>query len=905
VPPFVEDDLKVDEVAWEDGLSNDIIILGKRYPLVKAGNTKIKRVRNYEDDPTLDFNKEAFKRGIPFSPVRPRKGKPQTMEDLKKTISFVVIHTDLAKHARQTFSFLIGRDPTPLSTHFCINWNGVIYQYADVADRTAHGGETNDITIGIDMNLKMVNMNRAGNRDKVKSFNRLRKAYKNLAKQKIRERSPNLTGKRLTRELEKYEFEQPRQLKLQGSNIRAWGYTPAQYDSLILLLKLFVRELDLEKSYPMTPDGKVIPQLLADDDLKMLKGFIGHWHLSDQRWDPGPAFDWERVLSGLQNEYNWFPLVWDESMILQGRDVTKASEAAWTLMRNTESARLGGTFPMGPNQTWHGGVHLFPPQEGATKKYPVHAMFDGEVVAAHFEQSPRVLGHNNFVLLKHEIDVPDRKKKVNEDGTLRTTKLRFYTLYMHLDSMKIDEKGASTLAEKHEKLTWVKRLWDLESLERQGKTDELDKAMQKFEKDLNKRREEIQNRLDNGERIDERYRELVVDLDAEAIKEDQINKKASFLTVGKGTAALVGEDQVALIGNDELKVKVSAGEWLGFTGLIRRPDGEGYVRGVHVEVLGTEETVAAIDMDVHADHFRTPQRARGSDLTVRTEDILLIFRDAARYKPYRGIQLWPDERIDPDEIIEFYASSGGSKSKREAYREQLRRSITYHVSEWSDQVDWIEALTGGNDWSKETRSTDFRKLVERKGLFSNEIKKFLPFIWLNKEVAEALELVGDGEWDGRIYHIHPIHWVMWVTYNAVRRNRVFRTSVSLRDLRRRQARARAIRELVGQGRVAKAIDDRAWQKYLGKLDKALQKRPFYLTAKKRKRSEKLQAEFDELRARVINAVSGDFELDDHDASHGIVDAPPPVYSNPDEVLRDLYDLPPHKEWEILRNRDDG
>ena len=63
-------------------------------------------------------------------------------------------------------------------------------------------------------------------------------------------------------------------MKLQNSRIRAWGYTPMQYESLILLLKLFVREFDLQKTFPMTPDGKVIPHLLSDDDAKKLKGFV-------------------------------------------------------------------------------------------------------------------------------------------------------------------------------------------------------------------------------------------------------------------------------------------------------------------------------------------------------------------------------------------------------------------------------------------------------------------------------------------------------------------------------------------------------------------------------------------------------------------------------------------------------
>ena len=35
----------------------------------------------------------------------------------------------------------------------------------------------------------------------------------------------------------------------------------------------------------------------------------------------------------------------------------------------------------------------------------------------------------------------------------------------------------------------------------------------------------------------------------------------------------------------------------------------------------------------------------------------MIFRDASRVKEYRDDKLWPDERIAPEEIIDFAADS--------------------------------------------------------------------------------------------------------------------------------------------------------------------------------------------------------------------------------------------------------
>ena len=62
-------------------------------------------------------------------------------------------------------------------------------------------------------------------------------------------------------------------------------------------------------------------------------------------------------------------------------------------------------------------------------------------------------------------------------------------------------------------------------------------------------------------------------------------------------------------------------------------------------------------------------------------------------------------------------------------------------------------------------------------------------MWLTSEVANAVGLAPD-RWDGQLYHFHPIHWVMWVTYHATTRNRTYYTPTSLRALIVRQRRAK-------------------------------------------------------------------------------------------------------------------
>jgi predicted chitinase len=88
---------------------------------------------------------------------------------------------------------------------------------------------------------------------------------------------------------------------------------------------------------------------------------------------------------------------------------------------------LSGPYPMGKNRFWHGGVHVHPSDRAA----PIRAIADGEVVAYRYDDADstdayfdKVPYSRSFVLLKHEAELGQT--------TLGTSKLTFYSLYMHL-----------------------------------------------------------------------------------------------------------------------------------------------------------------------------------------------------------------------------------------------------------------------------------------------------------------------------------------------------------------------------------------------------------------------------------------------------------------------------------------
>lgn len=90
---------------------------------------------------------------------------------------------------------------------------------------------------------------------------------------------------------------------------------------------------------------------------------------------------------------------------------------------------LSGSFPMGKNRFWHGGVHLHPTDRAA----PIRAVADGEVIAYRYDEIDaidaffdKVPYSRSFVLLKHETELGQT--------TLGTSKLVFFSLYMHLQA---------------------------------------------------------------------------------------------------------------------------------------------------------------------------------------------------------------------------------------------------------------------------------------------------------------------------------------------------------------------------------------------------------------------------------------------------------------------------------------
>ena len=78
-----------------------------------------------------------------------------------------------------------------------------------------------------------------------------------------------------------------------------YDFTPEQYDSLIKLTATLCRIFPkLKCDYPQDKNGELIPRVLSQEDWKSFQGVLGHYHVQKNKTDPGPAFDWKKVVGG-------------------------------------------------------------------------------------------------------------------------------------------------------------------------------------------------------------------------------------------------------------------------------------------------------------------------------------------------------------------------------------------------------------------------------------------------------------------------------------------------------------------------------------------------------------------------------------------------------------------------------
>lgn len=220
------------------------------------------------------------------------RGGGWTLEEVQDKVDQFVIHYDVCGTSRTCFRVL--HDVRGLSVHFMLDIDGTIYQTLDVKERAWHAGPANDRSVGIE--IANIGAYPPGENGAIPPtlkewYGKDEQGTRITLPARLGDggvRTPDFIGRPVGGE--------PVVGMLHGGQLMQYDLTPEQYASLIKLTAALAAALpNMELTYPKDENGMVLTRAMSAEEQKDFRGLIGHFHLTDGKIDPGPAFRWQYV----------------------------------------------------------------------------------------------------------------------------------------------------------------------------------------------------------------------------------------------------------------------------------------------------------------------------------------------------------------------------------------------------------------------------------------------------------------------------------------------------------------------------------------------------------------------------------------------------------------------------------
>lgn len=279
-------------VTWMDPAGYDAYRVERRFAPVAESSFEKSRGNNLKSPNRYGMRTS----GLGPDVVERVRGGGWDLETLRSVVDQFVIHYDVSGTSKRCFQVL--HDIRGLSVHFLLDLDGTIYQTLDLKEAAWHATVANARSIGIEIaNMGAYPIN-VGNDE----ANVLSRWYGKGPDGKTVITIPGglaESGERKPPPVLRPSRDEPVVGEVQGQSLRQYDFTPEQYDSLIrltaTLCAVFPR---IDCDYPRDPAGRLITRKLPDDLLRPYRGVLGHYHVQTNKTDPGPAFQWDRVIDG-------------------------------------------------------------------------------------------------------------------------------------------------------------------------------------------------------------------------------------------------------------------------------------------------------------------------------------------------------------------------------------------------------------------------------------------------------------------------------------------------------------------------------------------------------------------------------------------------------------------------------
>ncbi len=277
-------------VLWLDPGGYDAYRVERRFGPFETSDWETSHTNN----PNLKTPNRYNLRKKPLKPEQIEKvrGGGWDLPLLQSVVDQFVLHFDVAGTSRTCFRVL--QDGRDLSVHFMLDLDGTIYQTLDLKERAWHATISNDRSVGIEI----ANMGAYRLSEKNPFEEWYKKGANGVTTLTLPERygdggirTPGFVGHPARPE--------PVPGNIQGEELIQYDFTPEQYRALIrltaALCKVFPK---IQCAYPTDASGQLVPRKLPDDQLASYHGVLGHYHIQTNKNDPGPAFQWDYVISG-------------------------------------------------------------------------------------------------------------------------------------------------------------------------------------------------------------------------------------------------------------------------------------------------------------------------------------------------------------------------------------------------------------------------------------------------------------------------------------------------------------------------------------------------------------------------------------------------------------------------------
>ncbi len=181
-----------------------------------------------------------------------------------------------------------------------------------------------------------------------------------------------------------------------------------------------------------------------------------------------------------------------------------------------------------------------------------------------------------------------------------------------------------------------------------------------------------------------------------------------------------------------VNIPVQAGETVGHIGLFgERPDDLG--RQLHVEVFSPANIF--VNGNAQNEAWSIIEGDNTDSSLVRVKRLINPIKELAREQTGRTPSF-----LKSSEVQSFYSMGDRDALVRKKY--DFRKMICYHKSEWSPKMNWTKTAVQSVGWQWESEAA-----------FGKWLLLWLPFQWMTKEVASALDFPEDHNF----FTYHPIY----------------------------------------------------------------------------------------------------------------------------------------------------